>query len=71
MRSFPAGTIFGMCLIASGIERFITEFWRNTPKIAFGWMSLAQFISIAIILAGSFIIIEGRKRHQNRLQAQS
>jgi len=55
-RNFPAGTIFGMYLIAAGAERFITEFWRNTPKIAFGWMSLAQMISIALVLGGIFFI---------------
>lgn len=53
---FPAGTMFGLYLIAAGAERFITEFWRNTPKIAFGWMSLAQMISIALIVGGVFFI---------------
>lgn len=54
--NYPAGTIFGMYLIAAGGERFITEFWRNTPKIAFGWMTAAQMISIVLILAGTLLI---------------
>jgi prolipoprotein diacylglyceryltransferase len=53
--------MLGLYLIAVGVERFITEFWRNTPKIAFGWMSLAQMISLAMIIAG-LVIIEARKR---------
>ena len=55
-KTFPAGTMFGIYLIAAGTERFITEFWRNTPKIAFGWMSAAQMISLALILGGAFFI---------------
>jgi prolipoprotein diacylglyceryltransferase len=43
-------------MLASGLERFITEFWRNTPKIAFGWMSLAQMLSIVLILFGAGMI---------------
>jgi phosphatidylglycerol:prolipoprotein diacylglycerol transferase len=55
-RNYPNGTIFGMYLIAAGAERFITEFWRNTAKIAFGWMTMAQMISIALIISGFFLI---------------
>jgi phosphatidylglycerol:prolipoprotein diacylglycerol transferase len=61
-RNYPAGMIFGMCTIAGGVERFITEFWRNTPKIAFGWMSLAQMISLVLILAGAGIMNWAAKR---------
>jgi prolipoprotein diacylglyceryltransferase len=57
--------MLGLHLIAVGVERFITEFWRTTPKIAFGWMSLAQMISLAMIIAG-LAIIEARKRATSR-----
>jgi len=60
-RPFVPGTMLGLYLIAVGVERFITEFWRTTPKIAFGWMSLAQIISLAMLIAG-LVIIEARKR---------
>jgi phosphatidylglycerol:prolipoprotein diacylglycerol transferase len=64
-RPFPTGTIFGMYFIAAGIGRFITEFWRTTPKLAFGWMTLAQMISIGMILFGIYII-RARRRHGER-----
>lgn len=60
-RQFPAGTLFGMYFIAAGAERFITEFWRTTPKLAFGWMTMAQMISIAMIITG-ILIIRARKQ---------
>jgi len=71
MRNFPSGTIFGMCLIAGGVERFVTEFWRNTPKLAFGWMTLAQIFSVILILIGSYIIIEARKHSLSPMPARA
>jgi phosphatidylglycerol:prolipoprotein diacylglycerol transferase len=70
-RPFVPGTMFGFYFIAVGVERFITEFWRTTPKIAFGWMSLAQMISIAMIITG-LVVIEARKRGagQTKMQPQ-
>ena len=35
-----------------GIERFIAEFWRLTPKVLWGWLSVAQIISIFLIITG-------------------
>jgi len=70
-RGFPAGTIFGMSIAASGLERFITEFWRNTPKIAFGWMSLAQVISIFLIAAGVFIVLHVHQQAGAQPRAQA
>jgi phosphatidylglycerol:prolipoprotein diacylglycerol transferase len=70
-RVFPDGTFFGMYFIAVGSGRFITEFWRTTPKLAFGWMSLAQMISIGMIVAGGVIIYWRKRQHeQHGLQAQ-
>lgn len=34
-KEYPAGFIFSFYLILSGIERFITEFWRLTPAVVF------------------------------------
>jgi phosphatidylglycerol:prolipoprotein diacylglycerol transferase len=63
-RQFALGTMFGFYLIAVGVGRFTTEFWRTTPKLAFGWMTLAQMISIAMVLAGIVIIQVGKSRHE-------
>lgn len=48
------GTMVGYMLIAYGVERFIAEFWRTTPRILFGWMTMAQIISIVIIIGAIF-----------------
>jgi phosphatidylglycerol:prolipoprotein diacylglycerol transferase len=64
-RDFVPGTMFGMYFIAVGIGRFITEFWRTTPKILFGWMTMAQIISVVLITTGLVIIyLRQRARHQ-------
>ncbi|MCI0698709.1 prolipoprotein diacylglyceryl transferase [candidate division KSB1 bacterium] len=69
-RQFPAGTLFGMYFIAAGAERFITEFWRTTPKLAFGWMTMAQMISIAMIITGILIIRARRQSSQSTAKPQ-
>jgi phosphatidylglycerol:prolipoprotein diacylglycerol transferase len=68
-REFAPGTMFGLYFIAVGVGRFITEFWRTTPKIAFGWMSLAQMISIAMIIIG-LVMIEMRKHRNKQINRQ-
>jgi phosphatidylglycerol:prolipoprotein diacylglycerol transferase len=61
-RDYPNGTIFGLYLISAGTARFITEFWRNTPTLAFGWMTLAQMISLALIAAGILLTVWATNR---------
>lgn len=68
-RDYPEGTIFGMYLIAAGTERFITEFWRNTARLAFGWMTMAQMISIALIIAGLLLMNWAANRHRASVAA--
>jgi len=63
-RPYPDGTFFGLYFIAAGIGRFVTEFWRTTPRLAFGWMSLAQMISIGMIITGLAIIYWRQRRHE-------
>ena len=41
----PGFMISGL-LLCYGFIRFISEFFRTTPKVLFGWMSMAQIISI-------------------------
>ena len=61
-RNFVPGTYFGLYLIAVGVERFITEFWRTTPQV-FGWMTLAQIISVVLVTSGlTLIYLRNRKR---------
>ncbi len=46
------GMMLSGMLILYGIERFVTEFWRLTPKVLWGWMSMAQILSLISIAAG-------------------
>lgn len=59
-RNLPTGWIFGMYLILAGAERLIMEFWRINPRVAFG-MSMAQIISIIIIIIGFVFVLRLRK----------
>ena len=62
-RKFEAtpGALFGASLVALGVERFIAEFWRITPRVL-GWMSAAQLISIAAFVLGIALILWVRTR---------
>lgn len=55
------GVLFGMSLILLGVERFIAEFWRITPRV-FGWMTAAQIFSIIAFIAGIAIVLWARSR---------
>ena len=62
-RRFEAtpGALFGASLVALGVERFIAEFWRITPRVL-GWMSAAQLFSIAAFILGIALILWMRTR---------
>ena len=57
-RRFEAtpGVTFGASLVLLGVERFIAEFWRITPRVL-GWITAAQLISIVSIVIGMAIMI--------------
>ena len=55
------GVLFGASLVALGVERFIAEFWRITPRVL-GWMSAAQLFSIAAFFVGIVLILWMRAR---------
>ena len=55
------GALFGASLVALGVERFIAEFWRLTPRVL-GWMSMAQLFSIAAFVMGIALILWMRNR---------
>ncbi len=50
-RGYRAGTIAWLYLILGGFARFIVEFWRINPPLAFG-LSEAQWFSMVFIIAG-------------------
>ena len=56
-----SGTVFGMSLILLGVERFIAEFWRITPRVL-GWMTGAQLFSIVAFIVGAVLIFWARSR---------
>ena len=55
------GTTFGLSLMLLGIERFIAEFWRITPRVL-GWMTAAQIFSIVAFIVGIVLIFWLRSR---------
>ena len=55
------GTLFGASLILLGVERFIAEFWRITPRVL-GWMTAAQMFSIVAFILGIGIVLWARSR---------
>ncbi len=55
------GALFGASLVLLGVERFIAEFWRITPRVL-GWMSAAQLFSIAAFIMGIALILWMRTR---------
>ena len=46
------GWLFALWLVLAGIERFIVEFFRAKDDRFFGVITLAQIISLAIVVAG-------------------
>ena len=55
------GVLLGASLILLGIERFIAEFWRITPRVL-GWMTAAQMFSIVAFIVGIVIVFWARSR---------
>lgn len=69
-RNLPEGSLMSFALIGMGLERFITEFYRTTPVVAFGWMTLAQIISIVVIAAGVIYLIRVHKQPRTAAAAK-
>lgn len=63
-RKYPQGTFFSLYLVLLGIERFITEFYRNTPKLLIG-ITMAQWISIGLFLIGLFLLFKLFSKYRN------
>ena len=52
-----SGVLFGLSILAMGIERFTVEFWRINEKYFWGQFSGAQAISLALMTIGVIIVI--------------
>ncbi|MGH7855104.1 MAG: prolipoprotein diacylglyceryl transferase, partial [Candidatus Binatia bacterium] len=50
-KNYASGTIAWLYLILSGLARFVVEFWRINPPLAFG-LSEAQLFSLALMAIG-------------------
>lgn len=50
-----AGRLFAVYLVAYGLFRFGSEFWRVTPK-AFAGLSAYQWFALAMVLAGAIAL---------------
>jgi phosphatidylglycerol:prolipoprotein diacylglycerol transferase len=55
-RNYAPGTIAWLYLILSGCARFLVEFWRINPPLAWG-LSEAQWFSLALMSLGVFLLI--------------
>ncbi|MDT8436734.1 MAG: prolipoprotein diacylglyceryl transferase [Gemmatimonadota bacterium] len=62
-RRWAAGRLFALWMILAGAERFIVEFFRAKDDRFFGFLTLAQVISIVLLLAGAalFARLAGRE----------
>jgi phosphatidylglycerol:prolipoprotein diacylglycerol transferase len=50
------GLISAIFLIGYGLLRFVVEFFREPDTPFLGWFSMGQALSVALILAGSYLI---------------
>lgn len=61
------GLLFGASLVMLGVERFIAEFWRLTPRVfpesaSLSWLTSPQLVSIILFCFGIFFIVWMSKR---------
>jgi phosphatidylglycerol:prolipoprotein diacylglycerol transferase len=55
------GAVFALYLVAVGLERLLVEFIRRNDDLALG-LTLAQFLSVALIAAGAAWLVQKRGR---------
>lgn len=56
-RELLRGRLFALYLVAYGVFRFVSEFWRETIK-AFAGLSAYQWLSIALVIAGAVALVQ-------------
>ena len=59
---YQAGWLFGLWLLLAGIERFLVEFVRVKDDRFFGPLSLAQLISIGLVIVGVSLMQKLQKK---------
>jgi len=55
-RRIARGHLFSIFLVVYGVFRFVTEFWRETPKLYGEWLSGYQVLSLLAALLGAAFI---------------
>ena len=60
-RDYAPGTIAWLYLILGGFARFIVEFWRINPLLAFG-LSEAQWFSLILMVLGFALLVTRRAK---------
>jgi phosphatidylglycerol:prolipoprotein diacylglycerol transferase len=56
LRERPIGWIFGVYLVWAGVERFLIEIVRAKDDRFFGPLTLAQVVSIGLVLVGAMMV---------------
>jgi phosphatidylglycerol---prolipoprotein diacylglyceryl transferase len=56
----PVGWLFGIYLVFAGIERFLVEIVRAKDDRFLGAFTLAQLMSVVLVLVGSALVVEWR-----------
>lgn len=57
LRDKPVGWLFGVYLFCAGIERFIIEIFRAKDDRFFGPFTLAQAVSVVLVLIATFLLL--------------
>lgn len=65
----PAGWIFSLWLVLAGLERFLVEFFRAKDDRFFGVLTLAQLISIGLVVVGLGLMNRSEARAAARTAA--
>lgn len=66
------GILFGVSLVMIGVERFIAEFWRLTPRVfsetsSLSWVTMPQVVSLLLFIFGIFFIVLMYKRPRREI----
>lgn len=60
----PMGWLFGVYLVLAGVERFVIEIFRAKDDRFFGPLTIAQVVSICLVIVGTVILTTFRKDDQ-------
>ncbi|MDX2120302.1 MAG: prolipoprotein diacylglyceryl transferase [Gemmatimonadota bacterium] len=60
----PVGWLFGVYLVLAGIERFVIEIFRAKDDRFFGPLTIAQAVSIGLVIGGTVILTTFRRGDQ-------